>query len=710
MFSEFGSKLVNLFKTSLLSYGHVAFVSHPIPALLVLLATFYHPLIGLAGLAGSLVSNATARWMGADDATWKSGILGTNGLLTGLALAMYTTPDLQMAAFLFIGAAAVGVISNFLGSALGKHDLPILSMPMMIIIWPLLISTGLDPILSKAYPAIPFLRSIDIWLFQVLPLSVFEFVKMFGNILFQENLISGVLVLIAIGLISRISLIYALGGGLLGMVTYFALNHTLDGFHGLNFVLVALAFGGYFIISNKHAIIFAMLAIITVGIVDHAAYQFLNPPDTLSISNRPSAILGMTKSTIPTLVFAFNAVTLIFLFPLKIAFQGDRTPRIISVPLSLIKTPESNLIWARRWMSNRYIQKTLLSFPFLGQWSVLQGNNGEWTHKDKGRFAWDFVIKDENGKQFRNDGLELEDYYCYGLPVLAPATGTVASIENSVADNPPGKAETERNWGNYVIIDHGFGEYSEISHFKQASIQVVPGQTVQRGQLIGYCGNSGRSPVPHIHFQLQNEPKVGSQSLGVRFSEGIVNGNISVNIIPKKEDLLAPLQLEASSEFSLIGKETEVWELESRVGWRKFKERLTFTTDTYGLPAIKDNYNHLWYILDKPNFVQITPDFKTFPTMLQPSAFMHLVGESLILPRKLLDGFKWDQGTVQKLPQSSEIDLRWKIISGKQQLTIDSTHSLLITGTRINGNVCSFKLSRVTRPDGKQMTAFATEE
>jgi len=54
------------------------------------------------------------------------------------------------------------------------------------------------------------------------------------------------------------------------------------------------------------------------------------------------------------------------------------------------------------------------------------------------------------------------------------------------------------------------GVYSSVCHLKPGSIRVVQGQVVRAGQRIAELGNSGRSPVPHLHFQLQRQPEVGA--------------------------------------------------------------------------------------------------------------------------------------------------------------------------------------------------------
>jgi len=666
-------KFKQIINVTFLSYGVMAFSPHLITALFIFSSTLFYPVIGFMGLIGNIISNLTARWMHAHPDAWKSGIFGVSGILIGLALGKYTEPSFRMWIFLFAGSGISGIIAVMLANFLSKYDLPILSLPFMIVIWLVLVTIGVVDDSTVAFSPIPFLKSMDLWLFKIIPLGIFEYIKMFGSILFQDNLLSGVLVLIAISLYSRVSVVYGLWGGLLGMLTYTFLHGNIDGFHGLNYVLTALAFGGFFIVSNKHGFMLTSIAIITVGLIDVAMTIILHPIN------------------LPPLVFAFNMVTLIFLFPLKMLPQATSSFRLIPIPLHIIKSPETNRRWYRRWSGQKNALKTVLTLPFMGEWSVLQGNHGEWTHKGVGQYAWDFVVRDERGHQASGFGNKIEDFYAYGLPVLAPAPGTIYAVENTVEDNPPQSANTERNWGNYVIIDHLNGEFSEISHFKQSSVIVVPGQKITRGQILGYCGNSGRSPVPHIHYQLQASPVVGSPTLHATFSEAIVNGNIISHCNPNKDDVVSPIEIETDKEWTLLGRESEQWTFHCKTGARSFKETLTFGTDEFGLPAILSDNNRLWRIIDMPNFVEIRPDYKTYPSVLSPSAFLKITGESLILPKKLVKKFKWNTGNIDKDSEG------WILRTEDKQITIHTENGIIEGKFNNNDNFLFKQISKTVQ-------------
>jgi murein DD-endopeptidase MepM/ murein hydrolase activator NlpD len=76
-----------------------------------------------------------------------------------------------------------------------------------------------------------------------------------------------------------------------------------------------------------------------------------------------------------------------------------------------------------------------------------------------------------------------------GTPIWAAAGGTVVY------------AGWEGGYGNLTVIDHGNGLATAYGH--QSKIVVSNGQTVARGQVIGYVGSTGHSTGPHLHFEVR---------------------------------------------------------------------------------------------------------------------------------------------------------------------------------------------------------------
>jgi murein DD-endopeptidase MepM/ murein hydrolase activator NlpD len=161
--------------------------------------------------------------------------------------------------------------------------------------------------------------------------------------------------------------------------------------------------------------------------------------------------------------------------------------------------------------------------PFWGEWTITQAHHGEHTHIDQWAHAWDFEIKDENEQSFKNSGNKREDYYCFNRPVIAPADGTIEEIVDFVEDNEIGDMNLDYNWGNTIVIKHHDKLFTKLSHLKQGSFKVKKGDTVKKGDMLANCGNSGRSPEPHLHFQVQDTPFIGSKTLDYPIGYYVLN-------------------------------------------------------------------------------------------------------------------------------------------------------------------------------------------
>jgi murein DD-endopeptidase MepM/ murein hydrolase activator NlpD len=237
----------------------------------------------------------------------------------------------------------------------------------------------------------------------------------------------------------------------------------------------------------------------------------------------------------------FNLIVLTFLYALKLREKRPQT--LIETPVQMGK-PETNLYLysrnAKRFPAAFPVSATL---PFYGEWQVSQAHNGEHTHKGAWRHAWDFIITDNKGNQFKNSGDLREDYYCFGKSVLAPADGEIAEVVDNIPDNVIGDVNTKDNWGNTVIIKHDDFIYSKLSHLKFQSIKIKPGNKVKKGQIIALCGNSGRSPYPHLHFQFQSKPYVGSFTIDYPVGQFLVSGKTGYILksfdYPAKDEVLA---------------------------------------------------------------------------------------------------------------------------------------------------------------------------
>ncbi|MDB5098205.1 MAG: Peptidase [Cyanobacteria bacterium RYN_339] len=158
-----------------------------------------------------------------------------------------------------------------------------------------------------------------------------------------------------------------------------------------------------------------------------------------------------------------------------------------------------------------YQLKTSLRLPFTGRWTVFWGGrtveeNYHAAYRDQ-RYALDLEIM-QDGATHAGDGKRNEQYYCFHQPIVAPAAAQVVEALDGLPDNPPGVMDPKNAAGNHVLLDFGNGEYALLAHLSKGSVRVKAGQAVQAGDRLGLCGNSGNTSEPHLHFHVQDGPKL----------------------------------------------------------------------------------------------------------------------------------------------------------------------------------------------------------
>lgn len=81
-----------------------------------------------------------------------------------------------------------------------------------------------------------------------------------------------------------------------------------------------------------------------------------------------------------------------------------------------------------------------------------------------------------------------------GNPVYATGDGVVASVTFDLF-----------NYGNSIVIDHGFGYKTRYAHLK--TVLVTEGMKIKRGECIAESGNTGKSTGPHLHYEVMYKGK-----------------------------------------------------------------------------------------------------------------------------------------------------------------------------------------------------------
>ncbi|MCA1789867.1 MAG: M23 family metallopeptidase [Thioalkalivibrio sp.] len=133
------------------------------------------------------------------------------------------------------------------------------------------------------------------------------------------------------------------------------------------------------------------------------------------------------------------------------------------------------------------------------------------------RWAYDLAV--EPHPDWRSSPKpSLEDYGCWGTPIVAPASGRVLAAHDGEPDHPPGtpwQMTYPPDRGNHVTIEIAGGTVLNLDHLQRGSVAVTAGGIVSEGAVIGRCGNSGNSVTPHLH--IDHRPELSSSERRVPF-------------------------------------------------------------------------------------------------------------------------------------------------------------------------------------------------
>jgi murein DD-endopeptidase MepM/ murein hydrolase activator NlpD len=201
-----------------------------------------------------------------------------------------------------------------------------------------------------------------------------------------------------------------------------------------------------------------------------------------------------------------------------------------------------------------YVPKIKLDFPLKGRILVYDAHDHNSHHrrfdynfapiKDFGitsnfmRYAYDFVILNNENQQFNNNGKTNEDYFGFESEVYAVADGKVIYVSGKHKDdNSFDVAKLKENplelYGNCVAIQHDDNSISIYGHLRENSIKVKLGDKIKSKQAIALLGVSGSSFFPHLHFEVRTSIDNGAEGLPSYFENTfLVEGKVK-----KKTDL-----------------------------------------------------------------------------------------------------------------------------------------------------------------------------
>jgi urea transporter/murein DD-endopeptidase MepM/ murein hydrolase activator NlpD len=441
------------------------------------------------------------------------GLFGFNALLFGMALCTEFEINLVFIIFLFLGCVMLVLITAWLNGIFNKHHLPSLSFPFLIALWIcMLASRSLDQLVVRD-PGI-YIYNLDIlhknnFFFNLTHSCDYlisnEFLSIYWRTLsgtfFQQGVLPGIIISTGLLIYSRI----AFSLSFIGLAVAFFYYKLFGGqptdlsthLYGSNFIFFAIGAGAFYVIPSRHSYF-------TV---------FLLTPVLMFLLLAGNSVASKFGVQAYTLSFSLLMTSLLF------ALHQRWFHRYLQLVTIQYYSPEK-LIYKHSTFQSRFsnAQWKKFSLPFWGNWKVSQGYDGKITHLGSWSKAIDFVIENEEGRTYHKEGLAVEDFYCFGKPVLAACDGYVHSIADGIEENAIGQVNIDRNWGNTVILYHHEGLYTQYSHIKKGSVTVQVGDFVTKGSMLAQTGNSGRSPEPHLHFQVQTTGQIGAPTVSYPFS------------------------------------------------------------------------------------------------------------------------------------------------------------------------------------------------
>ncbi len=531
-------------------------------------------------------------------------------------------PGAGAAALLALAVLAVVLLEaaaeSLLGGLLG---LPLLSLPFVLVTW---LALAAAPFLGITAPSAPALlpAAAPAWL----PGPAALWLRSLGALFFVPTAGAGALVLLALLVHSRIATaLAALGLAVAWLLSAHVFTFASDGallVLSANAALAAVALGGVWFVPQPSAFLLAGLAAALTGLGTAGALALLRP------------------TGLPVLFLPFNVTLLVTLLAFRQRVR-DGAPKAVDFAAG---APEANLAYYRTRVARFGPGGAVrLALPFSGRWVVTQGVDGAHTHRGLWRHGLDFEVEDAGGSRHAGDGSALTHHRCYRLPVLAAADGTVVKVVDDVPDNVPGRHNAREPWGNLVLLQHGAGLYSLVAHLAPGSVAVREGQLVRQGARLGLCGNSGRSFVPHLHFQLQASPRLGAPTLELSFAD-VVTGDEARPVLhrwllPAEGQAVRPLspREEVAAPFAFpIGAEAD-WEVEGPDG-RVHQERVASAIGLLGELTLESPGRgaRLWFENQGRQFVvydQAGP---------RGGALALLATAAPRVPYELPDGLAWD--------------------------------------------------------------------
>ena len=276
----------------LYSYSMVFFSKNKTFAVILLLSTFIDPIAGISGLIAVSTANLAAYLIGFNRLNIGSGFYGFNSLLVGLGIGGHFqfTPELFL--LLVFASLMTLFLTLFIEGMIGKYGLPFLTFSFLLGFWLVLLAARRYSGLNLSERGIftdnelytwggSALVNAHTWLKEIsLPGALGTYFKSLSAIFFQYHLFPGILIALGLFYYSRIAFLLSLLGFYSAHLFYQVIGADLNelsySFIGFNFILSAIAIGGFFIISSRTSFLWVVLLTPVISIILSGSAELLS--------------------------------------------------------------------------------------------------------------------------------------------------------------------------------------------------------------------------------------------------------------------------------------------------------------------------------------------------------------------------------------------------------------------------------------------------
>ncbi|MDG4943558.1 urea transporter [Staphylococcus agnetis] len=237
--------------------------------------------VGLAAMIGSAISLVTAPWFGYTREEIHAGLAGFNNVLVAIGLTIFMMMTWQTVMVCLIATIIAMPLAKSMQTVLRRYQLPELTTPFVLVTWMVLLMNQQFAFLKSTVKVLPLKHTATIDVTQPLH-PVIAFFNSMSQIFLVENVVSGILIIIAFFIASRWTGFFVIIANVLSMLFVYVLGTDAIAFnHGLlgyNIILTVIAVAVTFrSLTRYHRYLILVLVIVLTPMIYGATATLLEP-------------------------------------------------------------------------------------------------------------------------------------------------------------------------------------------------------------------------------------------------------------------------------------------------------------------------------------------------------------------------------------------------------------------------------------------------